>query len=168
MKELNLRNLTMMAAVAACFAQIGAQLFALYVVAKTVSAAPPRSFAILVGEYRYDSSAFWDMFPPIVFVLFILALVVNWKTRRRNLVLIALTVFVAQALLMMFVVEPDFNEMKLIGFRDEVDPVLQSRAATWYAFDWLGWSIGVLGGIALLLALVMPVNSRATAKDATL
>jgi hypothetical protein len=57
---LNVKNLTLMAVAAACLVQVGAQLFALSVVAGTVSAAPPRSFAILQGDYRYDSSGFWS------------------------------------------------------------------------------------------------------------
>ena len=57
-KELNLPNVTLMALVASCFIQIGAQLFALVVVASTVSEAPPRSFAMFQGEYGYNSSAF--------------------------------------------------------------------------------------------------------------
>ena len=165
MKELSLRNVTMMAAVAGCFIQIGAQLFAVSIMASTVSAAPPRSFAILVGEYRYDSSAFWDTAPPIVFAVFLIALIANWKTQRRNLMLLALIFFVLQALLMMFVVEPDWTELKSIGYRDEVDPVLQSRAARWYALDWLGWAIGALGGVATLLALIRPST---TPKEDTL
>jgi len=164
MKELNLPNITLITSVAGCFIQIGAQLYALVVLAGTIAAAPPRSFAIFQGEYGYDSSAFWDTSPPIVFALFIIALVANWKTQRRNLMLFALTIFVVQALLMMFLVEPDFTEMKAMGFRDEVDPVLQSRAARWYALDWLGWAIGAIGGVALLLALIRPV---ATPKQAT-
>jgi hypothetical protein len=156
MKELNLRTVTMMAAVAGCFTQIGAQLYALSVVARTVSAAPPRSFAILVGEYRYDSSAFWDTSPPIVFAIFIIALIANWKTQRRNLMLFALAIFLVQALLMMFLVEPEWAELQAIGYRDEIDPVLQSRAARWYALDCLGWAIGTIGGVALLLALIRP------------
>lgn len=159
MKELNLRNITMMAAVASWFIQIGAQLFALSVVASTVSAAPPRSFAILAGEYRYDSSAFWEMSPPIVFATFLIALIANWTTRRRKLMLFALAIFVAQALLMMFVVEPEFHELISIGYRDEIDRALQSRAAKWYAFDWLGWTIGAIGGVALLLAFGRPAST---------
>ena len=58
MKELNLSNVTLMAAVASCFIQFGAQLFALVVVASTVAEAPPRSFAMFRGEYGYNSSIF--------------------------------------------------------------------------------------------------------------
>lgn len=157
MKELNIRNITMMALVACCLMQVDAQLFALSVVASTVSTAPPRSFAILQGEYRYDSSAFWSVVPMITFVLFVIALVANWKTPRRKLILFALALFVIGGLVAGLYLEPMFDEMKAIGFRDEVDPLMQSRAATWYAADWAVWSTGALAGITLLFALTRPV-----------
>lgn len=158
MKELNLRNVTMMALVASCFIQVGAQLFALFVVASTVSAAPPRSFAMLQGEYGYNSMAFWSTVPTITFALFLIALVVNWKTPRRKLLLIALALFVIGGAVAGIFLEPVFDEMKAIGFRDEVDPMLQARAATWYALDWGVWGFGALAGVTLLLALLRPDN----------
>ena len=156
MKELNLRNITMMALVASCLMQIGAQLYALSVVASTVSTAPPRSFAMLQGEYGYDSSAFWSTVPMITSVLFVIAIFANWKTPRRKLLLFALLLFVAGGLVAGLYLEPVFDEMKAIGFRDEVDPLLQSRAATWYALDWAVWTTGALAGTTLLVALMHP------------
>lgn len=161
LKELNLRNITLMALVACCFIQIGAQFYALSVVASTVSAAPPRSFAILQGEYRYDSSAFWATVPAITFVLFLIALAANWKTSRRNLLLFALSLFIIGGAIAGLYLEPVFDEMKAVGFRDEVDPVLQSRAATWYALDWAVWAIAAMAGVTLLLALIRPVSREA-------
>ena len=35
-------------------------------------------------------------------------------------------------------------------------PSLQSRAASWVAYDWAVWGISLLSGIALLLALARP------------
>jgi O-antigen ligase len=160
MKELNLKNITMMALVAGLFVQVGAQLFALSVVASTVSAAPPRSFAILKGEYRYDSSSFWSTLPMITFALFITALFANWKTPRRMLILAALALFVVGGLVAGFYLEPLFEEIKAVGFRDEVDPALQGRAATWYALDWAVWSTGALGGVPLLFALMRPASNN--------
>ena len=159
MKDLNPRNITMMAAVAASFTQIGAQLFALSVIARTVSSAPPRSFAILEGAYRYDSSAFWETVPPITFLIFVVALITNWKTARRNLMLLALGLFIVGGIVAGFFLEPVFDEMKAIGFRDEVDPILQARAATWYALDWAVWFVGLTGGLALLLAFLRPAST---------
>ena len=162
MKELSFKNIALMASVAGSFIMIGAQLFALVALARVVASAPPRSFAIFEGEYGYDSSVFWDTAPPIVFALFITALIANWKTRRRNLMLFTAAFFLMQALLMIFVVEPEFNEIKAMGFRDEIDPVLQIRAARWYTLDCLGWALGAIGGLALLPALLRPAPGSLT------
>ena len=156
MNELNARNLSLVALIASCFIQIGAQLFALTVVARTVAQAPPRSFAMFEGQYGYDSSAFWNTVPTITSVLLVISLTANWKTRRRNLLLTALFVFVGAALMATFVVEPVFHEMMATGYSDEVDPALQARAARWYALDWILWGLGLATGILLLLAVLRP------------
>ena len=59
----------------------------------------------------------------------------------------------------MLYLEPIFDELKAGGFRDEVDPVLQSQAANWYALDWAVWSILALSGLALLTALMRPAHN---------
>jgi hypothetical protein len=158
MKRADIPNLTLAALVASCFIQIGAQLFALVVVVGTVAAAPPRSFAMFAGEYGYNSSGFWNTVPTITSVLFIVALITNWKTRRRRLLLLALSLFVIGSLIAGLLVEPVFSEMIAIGYSDRVDPALQSRAATWYALDWMLWGVAASAGLALLLALITPAT----------
>ena len=161
MKEFNFRNVTLMAAAASCFIQIGAQLFAISVIARTVAQAPPRSFAIFEGTYGYDSSRFWDTVPPITALLLVTALVTNWKTQRRNLLLIAIAIFVLGAVVAGVFLEPTFAEMIAVGYSDAVDPALQRRAANWYALDWAVWMFSLFAGGALLAALVRPVANGA-------
>jgi hypothetical protein len=67
--------------------------------------------------------------------------------------------FVIGGLVAGFYLEPLFDEMKAVGFRDQVDPVLQSRAARWYALDWTVWGVGAVAGVILLLALIRPVTT---------
>ena len=160
MKRLDVPNLTLAALVASCFIQIGAQLFALVVVAGTVAEAPPRSFAMFAGEYGYNSSGFWNTVPTITSVLFLVALIANWKTRRRRLLLFALSLFVVGSLIAGLLVEPVFSEMIAIGYSDRVDSALQSRAATWYALDWMLWVVAASAGAALLLALITPAHDQ--------
>jgi hypothetical protein len=149
--------------IVSCFAQIGAQLFAISMIARVVQSAPPRSFAILEGPYSYDSSAFWQTVPPITTVLFLVALIANWKTDRRKLLLGAFTLFVIGGVVAGVYLEPMFAKMIAVGYRDVVDPDLQARAATWYALDWGVWVLGLAAGIALLCALARPAtNSRAS------
>ena len=155
-----LPNLTLIALIVSCFVQIGAQLFAVSMIARVVQSAPPRSFAILQGEYRYDSGAFWQIVPPITTVLFLVALVANWKTDRRKLLLGAFTLFLIGGAAAGLGLEPMFAKMIGTGYRDVVDPDLQARAATWYALDWGVWVLGLIAGIALLTALARPVTDR--------
>ena len=161
MREFNFRNVTLMAAAASCFIQIGAQLFAVSVIARTVVQAPPRSFAIFEGAYGYDSSGFWNTAPPITALLLVIALAANWKTQRRNLLLIAMAVFVLGGVVAGVFLEPTFAEMIAVGYRDAIDPALQRRAANWYALDWAVWMFSLFAGAAVLAALVRPAANGA-------
>jgi hypothetical protein len=160
MRAPNIRNASLLALIVSCFLQLGGQLFALSVVVSTIAKAPPRSFAILEGEYRYDSSAFWDIVPMITGVLFLIAVVANWTSSRRWLLLAAFALFVLAGLLAGFFLEPEFATMVATGYRDIVDPVLQSRAAQWYALDWGVWVIGLAAGLLLLIAMLRPIAMR--------
>lgn len=159
MKRQTLPNATLVALIASCFTQVGAQLFAIVVVVRTLVAAPPRSFAILQGEHAYDSSSFWSVVPMVTLVLFIAAVVANWRTTRRMLLVVALVLFLGGGALAGMVIEPQFAELTAIGYRDVVDPALQERAARWYTQDLALWGIVLAAGITLLLALARPVQN---------
>jgi hypothetical protein len=155
---MNLKNVTLIALTASCLIQAGAQLFAVSMVASTVSEAPPRSFAMFQGEYGYNSSSFWDIVPSITFLLFIIALIINWKTQRKKLILVALTLFIIGGIVAAFFVEPLFAEMIRKGYSDQVDPALQAQAHRWYIFDWMVWTVSLAAGMMLLVALTRPVK----------
>lgn len=160
MPRTNLRNLTLIALASSYFVQIGAGFFALAVVARVLSAAPPRSLALLEGEYRYDSSAFWQTVPAITAALFLVAIAVNWKTVRRPLLLGALAIFVLSGIATGAALSPLFAEVTAGGYRDAVDPALQSRAALWYASDWGLRCLDAVAGVVLLVALTRPAVDR--------
>ena len=154
-------NIALIALVVSCFIQIGAQLFAVSVIARVVQSAPPRSFAIFEGKYGYDSSAFWDIVPTITCLLFLVAIVANWNTGRRTILFGAFGLFLLAGAVAGFLVEPTFAAIKSVGYRDQVDPLLQARAARWYAYDWGMWFIELASGIALLTALARPIGAHA-------
>ena len=160
MDKQTIQNLSLIALVASFFIQIGAQLFAIVVIVRTVIAAPPRSFAIFGGEYGYDSSAFWETVPMITMTLLVVALIANWRTTRRSLLLASLALFLVGAAVAGLVVEPEFASLTASGYSDRVDPLLQSRAAAWYVYDCGLWLLTLAAGIALLFALARPVAVR--------
>ena len=161
MTRRSLPNITLIALIVSCILQVGAQLFAIAVIVRVVQSAPPRSFAILEGPYRYDSSAFWQVVPTTTAVLFPIALIGNWKTNRRRLILGAFALFVISGLIAGLYLEPTFARMIAIGYRDIVDPDLQARATTWYAMDCGMWLLGLAAGIILLCALARPATNAA-------
>jgi hypothetical protein len=155
---MNIANATLIALAASLLVQVGAQLFAIAVMARTYLQAPPRSFAILEGEFGYSSGAFWDIVPMVTSVLFLAAIAANWKTRRRGLLLASLGLFILCAVVAGVFMEPAFAEMIATGYHDTVDPALQERAAFWYRTDWGVWLTGLVSGILVLAALARPVN----------
>ena len=160
MGDLNIRNITLMALIVGVFMQLGAQLFAISVVVSTITEAPPRSLAILQGEYPYDSRAFWDVVPMITGVLFLIALVANWSSSRRWPLLAAFALFIFAGFLAGVFLEPEFASVTATAYSDTVDPALQERAARWYALDWGVWFIGLASGLLLLIAALRPVTMR--------
>jgi hypothetical protein len=160
MGNLNVRNVTLIALITSCFLQIGGGLFAISILVSTIIEAPPRSFAILEGAHRYDSRAFWETLPPITAILFIVALIANWMTTRRWLVATAFALFILGGLLAGVFLEPEFARITEGGYRDAVEPELLSRARSWYALDWAVWSVTLVAGIALLVALAQPATAR--------
>ena len=154
------KNVSLIASIVSCFTQIGAQLFAIVVIVRTTIAAPPRSFAMLEGEYGYDSSIFWDTVPMITLALLILAIITNWRTTRRYLLLLSLAVFVIGSVVAGLIVEPGFGKLMAVGYSDVVDASLQNQAAALYAYDWALWLIALASGVALLVALTRPVTAR--------
>ncbi len=159
MGYLNVRNVTLMAVITSCFLQAGGGMFAISVLVSTITAAPPRSFAILEGAYRYDSSAFWQTIPPITALLFVIALIANWKTNRRWHVAAGFGLFIISGLLVGIFLEPEYASITGGGFRDMVDPELQRRAQRWYMLDWGAWSLTLAAALILLAALARPVTA---------
>ena len=66
---------------------------------------------MLQGEYGYNSTSFWDIVPSITFLLFIIALITNWKTQRQKLILFALALFIFAGVAAAFLLEPFFAEI---------------------------------------------------------
>jgi hypothetical protein len=135
-------------------------------IASTLSEAPPRSFAMLQGEYGYNSSSFWDIVPSITFLLFIIALITNWKTQRQKLILFALTLFIIGGILAAFFLEPFFADIIKKGYSDQVDTTLQVQARRWYVFDWMVWTLSLVAGLTLLVALTRPLKGMPAENNA--
>lgn len=166
MRTFSLRNVSLIAAVVSCLIQVGAQLFAIAIVVTTVTQAPPRSLAMLSGEYRYDSGPFWDVAPMVTSVLILVALAMNWKTPRRRLLIGAAVAFVVAGLFAAVVMEPVQAEVLAVGYSDTVDEALLARAAWWRTLDWVSWALSLIVGLLLALALATSTSDSSRSHNA--
>ncbi len=155
------KTFTLMAATTACLMQLGAQLFAISVVASKLVSAPPRSLAMTNGSFGYDSRAFWEIMPMVTAILLLVALVANWRTTRRGLIAAAVALFILGGVLAGALVEPEFAAITGIGYQDAIDPQLVERGRRWLTLDWAVWGTSSLAGLALLFALARPAAPRA-------
>ncbi len=155
MRTPTLPNLSLIPAVVGALLQAGAQLFAIAVTVSTVTKAPPRSLAMFVGEYGYNSASFWEVMPTVTFALLLFALVGNWRTPRRRLVLAAVALFIAAGLFTIFVMSPAQDVVVVAGYRDAVDEALRVKAARWLMLDWASWVLTLSVGIILATALAV-------------
>jgi len=150
-------NLSLIPAVVAALLQAGAQLFAVAVIVGTVTEAPPRSLAMYASEYGYDSGLFWNVMPTVTLGLLLLALLGNWRTPRRRLLLAALTLFVAAGLFSVFVMGPVQATVVGAGYSDAVNEALRAKAVRWYTLDWAGWALTLSVGLILAGSLAVRV-----------
>lgn len=163
-----LRTPLLAAAVVGVLLQAGGQLFAISVVVRQMVAEPPRSFSVLEGPFGYDSSFWWDTVPNVTFTLLLVALVVNWASPRRGLLLASLGIFIVTGLTAVFVLDPIHAEVIAGGFSDTFDPALRDRARIWYRVDWMVCGLTALSGIVALAAVTRaPDQSPARGQTAT-
>jgi hypothetical protein len=159
-------NLSLIPAVVAALLQAGAQLFAIAVVVGTVTKAPPRSLAMYAGEYGYNSGPFWEVMPTVTLGLLLVALVGNWRTPRRRLVLAAIALFIAAGLFTVFIMGPVQEAVVGAGFSDAVDEALRAQAARWHMLDWASWALTLSVGLVLTASLAVRVPEATATRDA--
>lgn len=152
MKTTSFSKISILALFAGIYIQIGAQLFALLAIVQTLVKDPPKSFQMLVGDYGYDSSIFWDTIPNLTTLLFVIALIAGWKTQARKWIIISFSIFIVAGVFAIVVVEPKFAEL----ISDESSVNLNELTSSWYQLDWMLWFLTLLSG----LILIKPIYER--------
>jgi len=80
-----MKDFLLILGIIAHFVLIGADIFGQIVISPVVLSAPPASLAIFQGEYAYNSTVFWQPANMVALALLIVALIANWNTPRRAL-----------------------------------------------------------------------------------
>jgi hypothetical protein len=97
----------------------------------TWSAAPPASLSMFQGKYGLDPELFWMLIHPVNLVLFILTLIVHWKSDRRKSILIVFTSYALILVITFIYFVPELLSITKTAFSEDVDLDLTRRAGLW-------------------------------------
>ncbi|MEO5860075.1 MAG: hypothetical protein ABIR33_14140 [Pyrinomonadaceae bacterium] len=124
------------------------------------SSAVPASLTVFQGEYRLTPEKFWVPIHPVTVVLMIAALVANWASDRRALILAPLVGYVVVLAITFFYFVPELMAITQTPFSETVDAALTARASTWETLSLVRLGSLILMAISLLSSLATPIDSR--------
>lgn len=118
--------------ICAYFTMNGAQVWETALMVPAWTAAPPSSLIFFQKPYGLDFKVFWIVTHGIHEILFITALVFNWKIKkRRNLILLVLAGHIAIRVWTLMYFAPTIMEFQRLPYSDTIDVFLQEKAAQW-------------------------------------
>lgn len=124
------------------------------------SAAPPASLSMFQGKYGLNPELFWKLIHPVNLVLFIVTLIVHWKSPRKKHIL---TVFVTYAVILAITFVyfvPELLSITQTAFSDTVDVDLARRASLWETLSIVRLIVLLGLSIVLLLGLTKTVSRK--------
>lgn len=138
--------------------QLGAQLFAITVAVTTLIESPPESFNMIEGDFPYDSSTFWNVFPNILGSIFLITIIFNWRTKFKKWTLISFGLYVLSAIFAIFVLEPAQANVLNQNIDGTQLQDLKNDALTWYRYDWILFFLTLITAITLIIPIFKNLN----------
>ena len=157
---MHVRNLLLSLACLSFIIVIGGAVYEHIAVVPRWSVAPPSSLAMFQGPYGLNPAPFWQIIHPITLVFFIAALVANWKTQRRKLILIAFGGYFLVLVITALYFVPELISITTISFSETVDADLTKRAGQWETLSLVRLTFLIGLAITLLMSL-----ARSTTKQ---
>lgn len=120
-------------------------------VVPTWSAAPPMSLSMFQGEYALKPELFWMLIHPANLLLFILSLILHWKSARRKTILIVMLSYMGILAITAVYFVPELVSIISTPFAAVTDAALTQRASQWEMLSLV--RLGVLIVLAFILIL---------------
>lgn len=141
----------------------GAAVYEHVVVWPNAFASLPRSLSAFQGEYALNSAPFWMMIHPVTMVLFIIALIVSWRTERKKHVLYSLIVYVVILATTFTWFVPELLDLVNTPYSDTYDASLTSRGSRWETLSIIRGIVLFVTAIFLYMGLTKPAVKHAAA-----
>jgi hypothetical protein len=120
----------------------------------------PNSAVVVNGPYGLHEAIFWIIIHPLLILLLLVTLILNWRLQaRRKLILISFVVY-----LLVIVISQIYFIPELIAFERSPESSLTpaewlGRGQRWQRLSWIRGAIMYAGILPLLLALTKPVST---------
>lgn len=126
-------------------------------VVPTWSAAPPLSLSMFQGKYGLKPELFWMLIHPVNLLLFIITLVIHWKSPRRKNIAGVLISYVAILIITSIYFVPELINITTTPFAENVDANLVERSSLWEALSIVRLMVLVVLSVILSMGLTKAV-----------
>ncbi|RPE08939.1 transposase [Chitinophaga lutea] len=120
----------------------GAQLWETAIMVPAWTKAPPASLVFFQEPYPLDFKQFWIITHSIHELIFIIAIVTNWRVKQRKFKLLLLFIahFAIRAWTLLYFA-PAIDQFREVPFSGAVDQLLVEKAAGWRNWNYLRVSL---------------------------
>jgi hypothetical protein len=125
------------------------------------TSAVPASLHMFQGEYRLAAPNFWiPPVHPITLLLLVTGMIANWRTDRRNYVLVTILGYSAVLAITFIYFVPELMSITQASYSATVDAELTRRALTWQTLSLVRLVFLIALAIVLLSGLTKHPNER--------
>lgn len=151
-------------ATAAYFIMNGAQLWETAIMIPAWTAAPPASLFFFKGPYGLDFKNFWIIVHSSHEVLLIMALIFNWRfKKRRNIMLLLFGAHIGVRVWTLQYFAPAIIEFQAIEVKDMIDSTLVDKASRWRNLNYLRVGLFFLINLGYASLLFFNPNKKSNA-----
>jgi hypothetical protein len=155
-----IRNLFLILASLSFVVVIGGAVYEHLAVVPVWASAVPASLTMFQGQYRLAPERFWMLIHPVTIVLMIAALIANWVSDRRVLIIAPLVGYLLILGVTFLYFVPELTALTQTPFSETVDAALTARASTWETLSLVRLGVLFILAITLLSSLATPTDSR--------
>ncbi|MDQ3050486.1 MAG: hypothetical protein M3Q95_06335 [Bacteroidota bacterium] len=114
---------------------------------------PPASLAMFQGPYGLKAETFWMLIHPITLLLYVIVLIISWKSARRKPVLIAFGGYVLVLVITTVYFVPELIAITTTNYSSQIDPSLTERAGMWEILSLVRLGFLILLSMVLFLGM---------------
>ena len=128
------------------------------------TAAPPVSLSMFQGQYGMKQEYFWKFIHPVNLLLFVVTLILHWRSPRRKSILTVFGGYVMILIITSVYFVPELIQITTTAFSNSADSSLVSRASLWETLSLVRLFVLIVLSLVLFMGLTKPFHATYAAK----